>query len=133
MVIDSPRQRPNLVVTDTGAGTRRRRVFRITRSRLPLVFVFFLLVYVAFSLGTRFDQLYTMQRDLDAIQVEVEEIRSNNAGLQRQIELLQSDAYVEQVAREKLGLVKSGESRIVPVQSGSGGIIENNFVSDIKD
>ncbi|SFG99990.1 cell division protein DivIC [Desulfotomaculum arcticum] len=110
---------------------RRRRVFRPDRSKLPLVIVALLLVYISFSLVTRFDQLHAMQNDLDAIQKEIAEIRDKNQGLQKQIERLQSDAYVEQVAREKLGLVKPGEARIVPVQPEGSDASTN--VPDVRD
>lgn len=95
---------------------KTRGRFRITRSKLPLLIFIVLLLYVSVSLGTRFDQLHIMQRDLQAMEMEIQEISSKNAALHKQLENLQSDKYVEQVAREKLGLVKPGESRIIPVQ-----------------
>lgn len=112
--------RPNdNVVNHPRAKQKRRRTFRFSSSKLPLLVVFLLLLYIAVSLGTRFDALFAMQRDLQSIQAEVEELRQMNRELSRQLELLRSDAYVEQVAREKLGLVKPGETRIVPVPPGA--------------
>lgn len=121
----------NVVSIKDEPGIRRRRVFRPDRSKLPLVIVALLLVYISFSLVARFDQLHDMQNDLDAIQKEIAEMRDKNQGLQKQIERLQSDAYVEQVAREKLGLVKPGEARIVPVQPE--GSDASNAVPDVRD
>lgn len=121
----------NVVNIKDEAGFRRRRVFRSDRSKLPLVIVALLLIYISFSLVTRFDQLYAMQRDLDDMQKEIVEMRDENQGLQKQLERLQSDAYVEQVAREKLGLVKPGEARIVPVQPG--GPTTSKAVPDVQD
>lgn len=106
----------NNMVLHSGDRGKRRVKFRLSRSKLPLIIFTILLLYVSISLGTRFDQLHAMQRDLQAIESEIKEISTKNAGLQKQLENLQSDKYVEQVAREKLGLVKPGESRIVPVQ-----------------
>lgn len=110
---------------------RRRRVFRPNRSKLTFMILALLLIYIAFSLVTRFDQLFAMQRDLDAIQQEIAEIRDKNQGLQQQLDRMRSDAYIEQVAREKLGLVKPGEARIVPVEPG--GSDSSNAVSGIQD
>jgi len=107
------------VVDHPAARQKRRRTFQLSRSRLPLLVVGLLLLYVSISLGSRFDTLYTMQRDLQAVQAEVEELRVVNRDLSKQLDLLQSDAYVEQVAREKLGLVKPGETRIVPMADGA--------------
>lgn len=98
---------------------KRRKTFQLSRSKLPLLVVMLLLLYVSISLGSRFDSLYTMQRDLQAVQAEVQQLRAVNEDLSEQLELLQSDAYVEQVAREKLGLVKPGETRIVPMDPGA--------------
>jgi len=109
------------VVDHPTARQKRRKTFQLSRSRLPLLVVALLLLYVTISLGSRFDSLYTMQRDLQAIQTEVEELRVVNRDLSKQLELLRSDAYVEQVAREKLGLVKPGETRIVPMAAGAAG------------
>ncbi|MFA7466987.1 MAG: septum formation initiator family protein [Desulfotomaculaceae bacterium] len=109
------------VVEHPAARQKRRRIFQLSRSRLPLLVVGLLLLYVSISLSGRFDSLYTMQRDLQAIQTEVDELRVVNQDLSKQLELLRSDAYVEQVAREKLGLVKPGETRIVPMANGATG------------
>lgn len=98
---------------------KRRVRFRLSRSKLPVVIFTLLLLYVSFSLVSRFDQLYAMQHDLQAMEMEIKEIREKNTGLQKQLENLQSDAYIEQVAREKLGLVKPGESRIITVPPGT--------------
>jgi len=99
---------------------KRRRSFKLTRSKLPVIIVTLLMLYISFSLGSRFDQLYAMQRNLDAMQTEIKDLRNKNAGLYEQLERLQSNDYIEQVAREKLGLVKPGEARIVTVPSGTG-------------
>lgn len=107
------------VVNHPKTRQKSRRTFQLSRSRLPLLVVGLLLLYVSISLGSRFDSLYTMQRDLQAVRAEVQQLREVNRDLSQQLELLRSDAYVEQVAREKLGLVKPGETRIVPVNPGT--------------
>ncbi len=111
----------NNVIDHPRVKRRKQRTFRLSRSKLPLLVVGLLLFYVAFSLGSRFDSLYSMQRDLQAIQTEVQELRKINEELKTQLQLLQSDAYIEQVARDKLGLVKPGETRIVTVPPGATG------------
>ncbi|MCG8400768.1 MAG: septum formation initiator family protein [Firmicutes bacterium] len=122
-VVDHPQQ----------VRSRGQRTFRLSRSKLPLIIVGLLLLYVSFSLGSRFDSLYTMQRDLQAIQAEVHELRQLNQELNKKLQLLQSDAYVEQEAREKLGLVKPGETRIVPVAPGTAGETRGGAGSEIRD
>ena len=109
------------VVNHPKTSPKNRRIFQVSRSRLPLLVVGILLLYVSISLTSRFDSLYTMQKDLRDVQAQVKQLREVNSNLSQQLELLQSDAYVEQVAREKLGLVKPGETRIVPVDPGAAG------------
>lgn len=101
------------------AGNRtpsRRKRFNPGKSKLPVIFLILLLVYVTFSFGTRFNELYAMQQNVREIQEQVDRLTEKNARLRKQLEMVQSDAYVEAVAREKLGLVRAGEVRIVPVE-----------------
>jgi len=109
------------VVNHPGINPKNRRIFQVSRSKLPLIVVGLLLLYVSISLSSRFDSLYTMQRDLQDVQAQVKQLRQVNSDLSQQLELMRSDAYVEQVAREKLGLVKPGETRIVPVNPDPAG------------
>jgi len=93
----------------------RRKKFNPTKSKLPVIVLILLLVYVTFSFSNRFNTLYAMQQDVREMQQQVERLTQKNAQLYDQLERAQSDAYVEEVAREKLGLVKDGEMRIMPV------------------
>lgn len=72
--------------------------------------------YVSFSFGVRFNDIYAMQQDVRDMQEQVELLKERNQQLSHQLEMVQSETYVEEVAREKLGLVKAGETRIVPVE-----------------
>ncbi len=100
---------------DYSQDAKRRRNFNLSRSRLPVIIIVILMLYISFSLGSRFDQLYSMQQNLDAMQAEIKDIHNKNAGLYEKLERLQSNDYIEQEAREKLGLVKPGEARIVTI------------------
>lgn len=93
----------------------KRKKFNPTKSKMPVIVLILLLAYVTFSFGTRFNTLYAMQQDVREMQEQVERLSRRNAQLQEELEKVKSDAYVEEVAREKLGLIKSGEKRIMPV------------------
>ncbi|MTI83314.1 MAG: septum formation initiator family protein [Firmicutes bacterium] len=97
----------------------RKKKFNPTKSKLPVIVLILLLVYVTFSFSTRFNTLYAMQQDVQEMQQQVEVLTQKNAQLYDQLERAQSDAYVEEVAREKLGLVKEGEKRIMPIRDPS--------------
>lgn len=86
---------------------------RLSKGRFPAILLFILLLYFIFSFGLQFNQLRAMQKELYGMRVQVETLQKKNAELKDQLKLIRNDAYVEQVAREKLGLVKSGEVRVI--------------------
>ena len=79
---------------------------------LAIIFVVPLLVYGAYSIGDRWYQNYLLTQQEDAIRVEVGQLREENLRLQRELNLARSDAGIEKVAREQLGLVKPGDTAI---------------------
>jgi cell division protein FtsB len=98
---------------------RARKSFSISRSRLPAVILSLILVYLVISFCSQFSKLSVMQRDVRDIQQQVQEMQQKNAALREDLRLAQSDAYIEKMAREKIGLVKAGETRIVTVAAGT--------------
>ena len=98
---------------------RPKKSFSISRSRLPAIVLSLLLAYLVISFGSQFSKLSVMQRDVQSIQLQVQDMQQNNAVLREELRLAQSDAYIEKIAREKIGLVKPGETRVVTVSSGT--------------
>jgi len=114
---------------------RSRKAFNISRSRLPAVVLSILLVYLVISFCCQFGKLTSMQRDVRDIQQQVQEVQQKNAVLREELRLAQSDAYIEKNAREKIGLIKPGETRIVTAVPADGSIevevpTEQGFVAD---
>lgn len=52
---------------------------------------------------------YTVTERKDAVEV----VKKNNEALQKQLEAIQSEDFVEKIARDKLGMVKDGESIVL--------------------
>ncbi|WP_330654136.1 FtsB family cell division protein [Caproiciproducens sp. MSJ-32] len=50
-----------------------------------------------------------IQEEITISQQELEELRDKNAELQKDLEKIGSDEYIEKSARERLGMVKEGE------------------------
>jgi cell division protein DivIC len=97
----------------------RRKSFNLAKSKLPnLVFVL-LLCYLAVACTSQFSKLYNMERDVVSIREEVEYLKQRNADLRQELQTVQSDAYIEKTAREKLGLIKQGETRVLTVAPGT--------------
>ena len=99
--------------------TEPRRSFKLSKSGLPGLIAVLLLVYLVVSVGSQFSRLSIMQQDVQRIQQEVEQMKQKNDNLRSDLQLVQSDAYIEKTAREKLGLVKPGETRVVAVPEGT--------------
>jgi len=93
---------------------KKRMTFRPGR-KTPMIIICFLFLYLLISFIAHFQKLNTLQQDIKGIEQQVQELKLKNDDLRIQLKQVQSDTYIEQVAREKLGLVKPGESRIVPV------------------
>lgn len=108
------------IVPAKGAlGAKKQKNFNFSRSKLPALIVILLLVYLAFSLSSQFGSLASMKRDIQSMKLEVTTLKQKNEALHLELQQYQSDSFVEKAAREKLGLVKSGETRIVAVPPGT--------------
>ncbi len=103
----------------SGKPVRQRRSFNLSKSKLPTLAVVLLLGYLAISFGNQFSRLSILQTDVSNIQQQVQELKEKNASLREELRMVQSNAYIEKTAREKLGLVKPGETRVVPVPGGT--------------
>lgn len=73
----------------------------------------------------RKDLVIKRQRELDRITKE-------NESLQSRLEETREDAYVERIARDKLGLVKEGETIVIVSQQDAGGG-EQDVASDLAN
>jgi cell division protein DivIC len=91
-----------------------RNLFRaaLIGPRLLALFLLPLLVYGAYSIGDRWYQNYVLTHQEELIRADVARLRDENLRLQRQLNEARSDAGIEKVAREQLGLVKPGDTAI---------------------
>ncbi|MGQ9512525.1 FtsB family cell division protein [Thermodesulfitimonas sp.] len=95
---------------------------RFAPHRLPVLLFIVFLIYLLVVTGSQFSRLYALESSVRQAERELKEVRARNAALWERVRLLQSDAYVESLAREKFGLVKPGEVPVVvtvtPQQGG---------------
>ncbi|NMB12325.1 MAG: septum formation initiator family protein [Firmicutes bacterium] len=95
---------------------RPRKRWRIT----PRFFLFLLvviLIWVGVGFANRYLHIVLLQGKIVKVEREIAAIKSRNKAIRQQIEEMQSDAYIEKVAREKLGLIKPGETVYIPMRS----------------
>src|SRR5687767_5523911 len=90
------------------------RLVRFTRTgpRLIALFLLPLVVYGAYSIGDRWYQNYVLVHQEELIRADVMRMREENVRLQRELNEARSDAGIEKIAREQLGLIRPGDTAI---------------------
>ena len=92
------------------------RSARLLRTSILVVLVASLAVYGGQSLT----RVWALKKEAETLEREVVVLRSDTARLTAEVERLRTDPeYIEQIAREKLGLVKPGE-RVYKLPPASG-------------
>lgn len=74
-------------------------------------------VIAAFNFYQNITRMTQIENKIKEIEAEIAETEAENKQLQKQIQNSDSKEYIEEVAREKLGLVKPGEKLLIPVES----------------
>jgi cell division protein FtsB len=102
-------------VTAAGAGAARGRRLRVTpRAAVLAVIVVALLIYTVVPF-----KAYLAQRSrLADLERQTQILDRQNAELRKQADRLRDPAYLEQVARECLGMVRPGEIAFVVLPKG---------------
>jgi len=86
--------------------------------RVAFIIVF---IYLIVSLVLQQFELFGLQARVRELEHQVEALQAANQELREQIDYAQTDAYIEQVARERLGLVHPGEVLYTPGGTGDSG------------
>ncbi len=121
MVLSAKVQKTDKVVKlATQQQTRKRKKVKF-KLKGPSVILLILLGFIFYSFGGQMVEMYNVRHEIQKIQEQMDELRLKNADLRKQIEQLNSDAYIEREAREKLGLVKPGEKIILEAKPGAKG------------
>lgn len=94
----------------------RRKSIRVKPGRLFLA-AFALWATVTFCVQQV--AIWQEMHSLRDVQQQVEQVKESNQLLQGDIARMQSKEYIEQVARERLGLTKPGEIMYVPATTSS--------------
>ena len=91
---------------------RKRRKVKKSKSvlnRIISCFLIFFVVVVCVSLYSQAKTLYRLKNEESMITSQLESEKKRNLEITSSAEYYKSDAYIESVAREKLGLVMPGE------------------------
>ncbi len=110
---------------------KRRRRFKWKLGSLVLLLV---LGYILFSFGRVYYQIHQLNLKKSALERELHALERENRALIEKVRLVQTDAYIEKLAREELGLVKPGETIMVPAFPGDAKPLkETDKNRDIRD
>lgn len=99
------------------------------RLRLRKLLFYGFLAYMGLILVLQEINGFRLHRELAALKREVRAAHEHKTDLQRRIEVMKTDAYIEQMARDQLGLTRPGEITFLPLDpaavpgnpSGDGG------------
>lgn len=93
---------------------RQRKDFLLNPVVISIVVIIALIA--AFNFYQNMTKLNQLQNKINEIESQIAEAEAENEKLKRQLENSNSYEYIEEVAREKLGLVKPGEKMFIPVE-----------------
>ena len=85
------------------------------RRRALIIFLLFCL-YITYFFAQNFVYYLDLQEDLEAMEGEIASLEEDRQKHIEELEYAGSLDYVEKVAREKLGLVKEGETLMVIIE-----------------
>jgi cell division protein DivIC len=90
-------------------------------SKLTVVLTIVLVVCVGLCYAGGRARLLALRKETERLEAECEEWQSRIRDLESEIEEAQTDEYVERIAREKLGLVKPGETLYIVAEPDASG------------
>ncbi len=86
---------------------------KIITSKIFLVGGLIILVFFSLSLGKRIFEQRKIDQDIKNLEEEIKVLESRNSELLKLIDYLNTNLYIEEAARLKLGLQKPGESVVI--------------------
>ncbi len=86
------------------------------KPRLKAFILLMIVLAVVSTLITQELELNRLNKDKAEIISKINDLKADNEYIQQQIDAADTDEFVENVAREKLGMVKQGEIKYMPLQ-----------------
>lgn len=93
---------------------RQRKDFLLNPVVITIVVV--IAVIAAFNFYQNIARMNQLENQIEEIEAQITKAEAENDKLKKQLENSNSYEYIEEVAREKLGLVKPGEKMFIPVE-----------------
>ena len=93
---------------------RQRKDFLLNPVVITIVVIIALIA--VFNFYQNMTKMNQLENQIKKIESQITQAEAENQKLKRQLENSNSYEYIEEVAREKLGLVKPGEKMFIPVE-----------------
>lgn len=77
-----------------------------------LIFIVAIL-YGSYVFAIKTVSSFKIQSQIESSQKELERLKEKNLELQDEVKMSKSDTYIERLARERLGLIKEGETPVI--------------------
>ena len=120
------------VVGDAAVNKPKKRRLNVGKVVLMLF-----VLYTVIILGSQQLRLYRFEKSIRDVNSSIEQAEIAQDNLRQQIDLMNTDDYVEMIAREKLGLIKPGEIPYIAVPSEDEAdvriIDRNEKIIDVED
>jgi cell division protein FtsB len=97
-------------------STRKKRQGLISLPKVVTVVTCTVVAILTIDFGRKALDNYQIEQQVDWLEEQVRIEQQTNEELQDELEHASSDAYVEEIARERLKLVKPGEVAVVVIQ-----------------
>lgn len=82
-----------------------------------VIIITVIVVIAVFNFYQNTTKINQIETKISEIETQIAEEKVKNKKLKNQIENSDNNQYIEEIAREKLGLVKPGEKLLIPVES----------------
>jgi cell division protein FtsB len=92
--------------------------------RLAAVLAVPLLLYALVATGQKAVENYQLNQQADGLRSDIADLRAQNLQLQRDIEAARTDAAIETLAREQLGLIRPGDHPLVLISQPSPSVAQ---------
>lgn len=100
-------------------NNRRREGRKIERKRTPFfpkltrLIIYGLMAYLIFTFSHGFYQAHHLKREIKVLEDQLTKVKEESVLLEKELEYSQTPETIERIAREKLGLIKPGETVIM--------------------
>ncbi|HBQ24870.1 MAG TPA: hypothetical protein DD791_00620 [Syntrophomonas sp.] len=85
------------------------------KSRLKMILAGVLVVFLLIPVAPRIKMLWDLNQQIEQLETQKVELEKTRQELEQELKQANSPAMVEKIAREQLGMVKKGETRVVEV------------------